>query len=84
MKIYLHVRDKTIAVECGDGSQKVRWLANVGVARYDDTFGKALGAPRGLQKEGGTQCNMEDRITDCLEKDQHCFVILSDFSGESS
>jgi hypothetical protein len=78
MRIHLHVREKTIVVECGDGTQRVRWLASVGVARYDDNFGQSLGAARGLQKEGGVCCDPEARVCDVLENNQHAFVILGD------
>ncbi|CUG91323.1 Hypothetical protein, putative [Bodo saltans] len=80
MRVHLHVRDKVIAVECGDGSQQARWLGHVGVARYDDNFGKSLGAAKGVQKEGGVICEPTERICDVLEHDQHCFVILNDFA----
>ncbi len=82
MKIFLHVRDKVIPVECGEGTQKISWLANVGLARYDSSFGRGLGAPKGIQKEGGVLCNPGSRICETLEKDQHVFVLLSDFSAE--
>ena len=82
MKVILHVRDKQIDVECGEGTQRIKWLANVGVARYDDTFGRSLGAPRGIQKEGGTICNPNDILCQVLEHDQHCFVLLNDFEAE--
>ena len=82
MRVYLHVRDKVVPVECGDGLQQVRWLGNVGVARYDDQFGKSLGAARGVQKEGGVLCEPTQRICDVLEHEQHCFIILPDFSAE--
>ena len=44
MLVHLHVREKTIPVHCGDGSQTIAWLASVGVARYDDHYGRSLGA----------------------------------------
>lgn len=78
----MHVRDKIISVECGTGTQSIRWLANVGVARYDDSFGKSLGPPVGVQREGGTMCANDDRVVDVLGPDQHCFVLLSDFAAE--
>lgn len=82
MHVFLHVRDKIVHVECGDGTQQVRWLGNVGVARYDNQFGRSLGAARGVQKEGGVLCEPTDRICDVLENAQHCFILLSDFSAE--
>ncbi len=82
MKVHLHVRDKVITVECGDATQSVKWLGNVGVARYDESFGRSLGAAKGVQKEGGTVCDPTDRICDVLENDQHCFILLQDFATE--
>lgn len=84
--VHLHVRDKTVLVACGDGTQKIRWLANVGVARYDDNFGKSLGPPRGLQRESGKACDPNARICDEFDlkdpntrgSDLHAFVVLRD------
>ena len=78
MKVHLHIRGKIIVVECGTATQRIRWLANVGVARYDDSFGRSLGMPTGMQKEGGVACDMQHRIADVLENGQHAFVILDD------
>ena len=82
MRVVIHVRDKVIPVECGEGTQKISWLANVGLARFDSNFGRSLGAPRGVQKEGGVNCDMNARIVDTLERDQHVFVLLSDLATE--
>lgn len=82
MRVHLHVRDKIITVEVGAGTQKVKWLANVGVARYDNSFGRTLGAPRGVQREGGHMCDPTATVNSVLENDQHCFVVLNDFVGE--
>ena len=82
MRVHLHVRDKIITVEVGAGTQKIKWLANVGVARYDGSFGRSLGAPRGVQKEGGHMCDPTASVNSVLENEQHCFVVLNDFVGE--
>ena len=82
MRVHLHVRDKTIAVECGPGTQRIKWLANIGVARYDDSFGRSLGAPQALQKEGGVMCDPNNRIIDELGPEQHAFVVLEDTAME--
>ncbi len=92
IKIHLHVRDKTILVDCGDATQKTRWLANVGVARYDDNFGKSLGPPRGLQRESGKICDLDARICDEFDlndpsmrgSDLHAFVVLRDSEGATT
>jgi hypothetical protein len=46
MKIYVHVKEKVILVQCGVGLQQVKWLGDVGVARYDSSNGIDLGPPR--------------------------------------
>ena len=43
MKVNVHVKEKTIVVQCGDGNQRILWLAHVGIARYDSNFGLELG-----------------------------------------
>lgn len=34
--VHVHVGDKIVAVACGNATQRVKWLANVGVARFDE------------------------------------------------
>jgi hypothetical protein len=46
MKIYVHVKEKVIIVQCGSGLQQVKWLGDVGVARYDSSNGVDLGPPQ--------------------------------------
>jgi hypothetical protein len=36
MKVHVHVLEKTIIVSCGVGTQRIRWLGNVAIARYDE------------------------------------------------
>lgn len=78
MKIFVHVRGKVIDLECGDGTQLVPWLGNAAMVRYDDSFGKQLGTPIAIQKEGGIPCHPESRVCDVLEDNQHVFAELED------
>lgn len=34
--VHVHVGDKVVTVACGAATQRVKWLAHVGVARTDD------------------------------------------------
>ena len=43
MKLRVLVKDKQIDVQCGDGKQQVKWLANVALCRYDTSLGVELG-----------------------------------------
>merc|ERR1712048_1551202 len=79
MRVKVHVREKTFTVSCGDGGQRISWLANVGIVRYDEkTKGMELGAPRGVRLEDGTRLNMDDVVCTRLSDDADVWVILKE------
>ena len=76
----VHVKDKAIAVSCGDGQQPIRWLANVGTARFDDAQGRQLGQPSGVRLEDGTMLSLGQSLTDAgLQDMQHVWVVYKAF-----
>merc|ERR1719327_2471834 len=79
MRVKVHVREKTFVVSCGDGGQRISWLANVGIVRYDEkTKGMELGAPRGVRLEDGTKLNMDDVVCTRLTDGADVWVVLKD------
>ncbi|CAJ1015480.1 hypothetical protein, conserved [Leishmania lindenbergi] len=76
MKIVVHVREKIIPLQCGDGTQEVVWLGNAALIHYDASFGKRFGPPVLIRKEGGVPCDLGARVCDVLEDGQHVFVTL--------
>ena len=76
MKFFVHVREKIIPIESGDGRQKAVWLSNVAIARYDKNFGRHLGIPEGLTREGGVMCDPNACVMDILEDGQHVFLLF--------
>ncbi len=48
MLVKVAVKDKVIDIQCGDGYQPVRWLADAALARYDSNNGVDLGKCRML------------------------------------
>lgn len=76
MRVVVHVREKVIPLQCGDGTQQVMWLGNAAMIHYDATFGKKFGPPVSIRKEGGVQCDLEARVCDVLDDNQHVFVTL--------
>ncbi|EAN96294.1 hypothetical protein C3747_126g436c [Trypanosoma cruzi] len=76
MRIYVHVREKVIALECGDGTQDVIWLGNAAMVHYDSSFGRKYGSPKCIQKEGGITCDPDARVCDLLDDNQHVFAVL--------
>jgi len=77
LTLMVHIKQKVVAVSCGDGLQPVRWLANVGLARYDDAQGRSLGNPIGLRIEDGTMLGLTQNLQEAgLQDMQHVWVVL--------
>lgn len=75
LTVWVMVRDKEIEVSCGEGTQRVKWLGHVGIARYDEESfqgWKQLGVPTGVFKfdrdsNSTTPLMMGQTIRECLE-----------------
>ena len=77
MLLMVHVKGKAIAVSCGDGRQPVRWLANVGMARFDEAQGRSLGQPVGVKLEDGTTLSLGQTLSDAgLRDQQHVWIVF--------
>ena len=78
MKVNVHVRDKHYPIFCGNGSQKVRWLSDVALHRYEHFEATDPGLAKGMRYENGQLVDMDCIITDKLENDVHVWVILKE------
>jgi hypothetical protein len=76
MKVNVHVRNKLIEVHCGDGAQPVKWLADVGIFRFDASFGVSLGAPKAVRLENGTVLEPSVLVRDALKDGDTVYVVL--------
>ena len=74
MKVNVHVRDKHYPVFCGNGSQKVRWLSDVALHRYEHFEATDPGLAKGMRYENGQLIDMDGIITDKLENDVHVYI----------
>lgn len=80
--MYVHVHDKVISVPCGDASQRIKWLAHVGIARWDEENcqgWKRLGIPVAvrLYKKDGEELDMNLAIREAAKNGDHIFVETS-------
>ena len=79
--IFVHVHDKTFNVSAGDGSQRVKWLAHVGIARWDEENNqgwKRLGVPTAVElNDTGYEIEMSDVINSVLKSNDHISVKTS-------
>jgi hypothetical protein len=76
MKVTVHVREKAIVVPCGEGSQRVKWLGHVGIARYEPPAGTELGVPRTIKTDGGP-LDLNAIVKDVLQDGAHVWVTTS-------
>jgi len=65
-------------IQCGEGGQRIRWLGDVAIFRFDYFFGQNTGTCKGLRFENGTLLRMDDIINEQLQDDAHIWVILKE------
>ncbi len=49
----MHVKDNMYVVHCGAGSQKIRWLADVAIHRFDENMAMDTGLMAEIRFENG-------------------------------
>eukprot|EP01031_Cornospumella_fuschlensis_P028699 gene28699-34647_t len=77
--LHVHIHEKLITVACGDANQKVKWLAHVAIARWDEKDSQGwtrLGIPLSvhLNSKDGEEVDMNKKICEVLSNGDHVFV----------
>ena len=76
--IYLFVKKK-YRQYCGEGLQKIRWLTDCAIYKYENETKKTnLGIAYGLKNENGNLCDLNSRIIDNLENGANVLVLLKE------
>lgn len=65
-------------INCGVGSQKIRWLADVAIHRADSDYAFSTGTVHEMRMENGVLLNMKGNIAEELQDDVHVWVQLMD------
>ncbi|CDW71181.1 UNKNOWN [Stylonychia lemnae] len=65
-------------VHCGAGSQKIKWLADVAIHRYDPYFAMDTGLAQEVRFENGVLLNIEGMISEELTDDLHVYIHLKE------
>ena len=78
MKIFVHIKEKVMKINCGEGAQSVSWLGDVAIFRYKDDNGLSTGMCLGMRVENGNKIPMKSSINEVLQDEQHVWVILQD------
>jgi len=79
-RLYIHIHEKVIAVQCGHAGQTIQWAGSVAVARWDDQNfegWKYLGIPTSAFKMDGDPLDMSDQIIKVLEDGEHVSFVTS-------
>ena len=79
------VQKKTFVVSCGDGTQRIKWLGHVAIARWDESENqgwKFLGSPTAVHL-GEDELDMGVVIKDILQNGDKVTVFTSLNPGET-
>jgi len=73
------IREKKYRQYCGEGQQKIRWLTDCAIYKYEKETKKTnLGVAYGLKNENGNLCDLNSRIIDNLENGANVLVLLKE------
>jgi hypothetical protein len=63
-------------IHCGNGVQKIRWVAEAAVHRFDPHYGMNSGWIHEVKLESGINLNQKGIISEELTDDIHVYVLL--------
>ena len=74
------IRGKKFRQYCGDGHQKIRWLTDCAIFKYESGGNKKknCGIAYGLKNENGDLCDLESTIASCLTNGANVLVLLKE------
>ena len=73
------IREKKYRQYCGEGLQKIRWLTDCAIYKYENETKKSnIGVAYGLKNENGNLCDLDSRIIDNLENGANVLVLLKE------
>ena len=78
--IYVNVliKDKKFKIFCGDGRQKLRWLTDVAILKYQNLFSGKNGVAYGLKLENGEICNLNENIDNTIKNQENVWILLKE------
>jgi hypothetical protein len=76
MKIEVYVKNNVYTINCGVGSQKIRWLVEAACLKYDRNILFTTGLPKFIKLEDGSQINLNDRISDRLQDNARVWAVF--------
>lgn len=78
--IYVNVlvKEKNFRIYCGDGRQKLRWLTDCAIYKYENSNedGIKCGLAFSIKLENGNICDLEDIIYNVLENNANVWILF--------
>lgn len=78
MKLEVHIKDKIFTMTCGEGSQKIRWIADAAVVRYQHFYSPITANPVSVSIQDGKQLPMDNIIKDTLNTGDNVWVMFKE------
>ena len=78
LTINVLVKEKTFKIFCGQGEQKIRWLTDAAILKYEIIYNKKCGLAYGVKLENGHTCDLDRIIKDVLKANENIWVLLKE------
>ncbi len=72
------IKDKKFRIYCGDGRQKLRWLTDCAILKYESYYGGSCGIAYGIKLENGNLTDLEETINTILKFNENVWVLLKE------
>ncbi len=78
--IYINVlvKEKNFRIYCGDGRQKLRWLTDSAIFKYENSNDEGIkcGLAYSIKLENGNICDLDDTIANILDNDAYVWILF--------
>ncbi len=73
--INVFIKDKKYKIFCGEGKQKIRWLSDAAIFKYELLGIGLCGSAYSMKLENGNTCSLDARICDVLINNENVWVL---------
>lgn len=70
------IKEKTFKIFSGSGNQKVRWLTDAAILKYETIYRNCCGLAFGVKLENGQTCDLDKKINEVLKPNENVWVLL--------
>ena len=82
MRVFVHIKDEDVCVECGMGRNKVSWLCNSALHRYDKNNWLDSGNWSSVEDDKGVKISPDAAIADKIDDNSRIFLKFEEIKIE--